>query len=136
MPPAHDIDDSVRRFLAAHIHSVEQLEVLLLLHREAGREWSAREVSAALASHPHSAESRLLDLRSRGLVTARESSGELLYRSAQDPARAPVVGALAAAYAERRTSVITLIFSKPIDSVRTLADAFIVRPPGGRREDS
>jgi hypothetical protein len=127
------IDDRVRRFIASEIHSVEQLEVLLLLQGSPEREWRASEVSQQLASHPHSAETRLLDLRARGLVQAREQDGELIYRYAPPRETEPIVAALATAYAERRTSVITMIFSKPIDSVRTLADAFLVR--NGKRRD-
>lgn len=121
--------DAVGRFIAQHIHSVEQLEVLLLLLRSGAREWTAGEVSRELSSHPHSAESRLLDLRARGLVDAREDGQELRYRYAPPPGTDEIIAALALLYAERRVSVITAIFAKPIDSVRTLADAFRVRPP-------
>ena len=107
--------------------------MLLLLQGSPAREWRAGEVSAALASHPHSAETRLLDLRARGLISAREADGELAYRYAPPRDAEPVVAALARAYAERRTSVITRIFSKPIDSVRTLADSFVVR--NGKRHN-
>lgn len=129
-------DENVRRFIARHIQSVEQLEVLLLLQRSPEREWTARQVSDALASHPYSAETRLLDLRARGLLTGRENGGELTYRYAPPPDVAPVVTSLASAYAERRTSIITLIFAKPIDSVRTLADAFVVRDGNGGKKDT
>ena len=123
------MDGAVERFIAQHLNSVEQLEVLLLLHRSHGREWSAGEVSRELSSHPHSAESRLLDLRARGLVAAREDGQEFRYHWAPPAGVDEVVAALARVYAERRVSVITAIFAKPLDSVRTLADAFRVRPP-------
>lgn len=122
------LEPDVERFIAAHIHSVEQLEVLLLLHRGGDREWSAQDVSRELSSHPHSVESRLLDLRARGLIEAREDGpGGLSYRFAPPAALVATIAALQQAYTERRVTVITAIFAKPIDSIRTLADAFRIR---------
>jgi hypothetical protein len=43
------------------------------------------------------------------------------------PALDAAVAQLAKDYAERRVSVITLIFSKPVDKLRTFADAFRLR---------
>ena len=127
---AGEIGADLERFIAQHVHSVEQLEVLLLLRNSGEREWTASEVSRALSSHPHSVETRMLDLRSRGLVASREAEREFVFRYAPQPGLDRLVDQLAHAYGERRTSVINLIFSKPIDSVRTLADAFRLRKPG------
>lgn len=126
------IGEDLQRFIAAHVHSVEQIEVLLLLKKEPAREWTASEVSRALSSHPHSVETRMLDLRARGLVKSREGEQEFRFRYAPEPGLDVLVEQLARAYAERRTSVINLIFSKPIDSIRTLADAFRLRPEEDR----
>jgi hypothetical protein len=49
------------RFIHEHIHSVEQLEVLLLLRENPERWWSPEEVSQALRTIPSSASQRLLD---------------------------------------------------------------------------
>jgi hypothetical protein len=121
------ISEGLQRFVAQHIHSVEQLEVLLLLRKSPEREWTAGEVSRALSSHPHSVETRMLDLRARGLVASREGDREFVFRYAPEAGLDALVDELARAYGERRTSVINLIFSKPIDSVRTLAEAFRLR---------
>jgi hypothetical protein len=121
------ISDELERFIAQHIHSVEQLEVLVMLKNSGAREWTAAEVSRALSSHPLSVESRMLDLRARGFVASREDDREFHFRYAPSEGLDRMVDELARAYAERRTSVINLIFSKPLDSVRTLADAFRLR---------
>ena len=44
-----------------------------------------------------------------------------------DPELDQAVVRLAKDYAERRVTVITLIFSKPVDKLRTFADAFRLR---------
>jgi hypothetical protein len=107
------IPDDVQRFIAEHVHSVEQLEVLLLLHRDATRAWSADEVARELRIDAGSAKSRLADLCTRRLLV-ETSAPALAYRfepAAQALGR--VVSSLATLYAERRVSVITLIFAKP-----------------------
>ena len=116
------IPPRVQRFIATHIDSIEKLEVLLLLRAQAEREWTAREVSQELRIAETSASMRLADLASRRLV---EQLGEGKYRfmpaSAED---AQDMADLAATYSTRRVSVISFIFSKPLEKVRGFADAF------------
>jgi hypothetical protein len=121
------IPDEVQRFIAANVHSVEQLEVLLLLHRDATRAWSADEVARELRIDAGSAEGRLADLCMRRLLV-ETSAPALAYRfEPATQALGRVVSSLATLYAERRVSVITLIFAKPTDTIRSFADAFRVR---------
>lgn len=120
--------DDVRRFVTEHIHSVEQLEALLLLRAEP-RAWSANDMSARLFSSPASVAMRLADLQERGLVD-REGND---YRYAvRDAALNNTIGALSAIYRTRKDAVIGLIFSKPADKpkpdrLQSFADAFLLR---------
>jgi hypothetical protein len=117
------IPPRVQRFIATHIDSIEKLEVLLLLRTHADREWTARDVSLELRIAETSASARLADLAARRLVTER--GNPVAYRfgpaSAEDEQD---VTDLQATYATRRVSVISFIFSKPLDKVRGFADAF------------
>lgn len=116
------ITDGARRLIAEHIHSVEQLEVLLLLRATPEKAWSAAEVARALVSQADTAETRLIDLEQRGLI----SRGEDGWR--YDPGRRErEVTQLAEAYGTRRVAVVGLIFSKPSDSVTSFSDAFRLR---------
>jgi hypothetical protein len=118
------IPPRVQRFIATHIDSIEKLEVLLLLRSRADREWSALEVSQELRITGSSATARLEDLAARRLLSKADGS-EPSYRyrpaSAEDE---QAVGELQATYSTRRVSVISFIFSKPLDKVRGFADAF------------
>lgn len=118
------IPGPVERLVVAHIDSVEQLEVLLLLHRSAVH-WTPSAVAADLRIDAASAERRLRTLAEAGFV---ESSGDQFAYDCSGP-NDGTVAALAATYQERRVSVITLIFTKPEPSgpVRALAAAFRVR---------
>ena len=97
----------MRRFIAQHIHSAAQLEVLLLVRAMPEREWSAHEVARARVSTPKMAEQLLEDLRARGLVTAKD----VRYRYAPPESLAAVVDDVAEAYSTRRVAVLGLIFS-------------------------
>lgn len=124
--------EDVVRFVAEYIHSVEQLEALLLLRGEQ-RTWSAAQVSAHLLSSPASVAMRLADLQGRGLV---HREGEEYRYAVSDPTQNATIGALSALYRTRKDAVIGLIFSQPTtrplsepkpDRLQSFADAFRLR---------
>jgi hypothetical protein len=118
------IPDRVARFVDEHIHSVEQLEVLLLLRHEPEREWTVPDVALEVPTSPKSAADRLDDLARRGFLVR---DGETYRYDGSDRGRDATVGELEDVYARRRVSVIGLIFSKPSETIRTFADAFRIR---------
>lgn len=113
------------RFIERHIHSVLQLEVLLLLRAHAGG-WSATKVADELRITPQSAELRLRDLHLRKLASHDRSTDTYSYEPTTR-ARQLLVDDLAECYVTMRYTVINLIFSVPCDSARTLANAFRFR---------
>ncbi|ABS24303.1 MarR family transcriptional regulator [Anaeromyxobacter sp. Fw109-5] len=121
---AHDI----RAFLLAYVESYEQLEILLLLHREAAA-WQPPGVADALKIPLSSAAASLDELAARGLLR-RERGG---YRfDPGDPSVACLVAGLARAYEERRVAVIDLMSANAMDRIRrsalrTFAEAFRLR---------
>ncbi len=124
---AGELPEAVRRFIADHIDSVEQLEILLLLFHHPERSWTAEAVARELRISALSAGDRLKDMaRSTLLARVQGSEGEYRY-APENQQQGVVVAGLAAAYSERRVTVINLIFSKPIDKIRTFADAFRLR---------
>jgi hypothetical protein len=121
------LPEAVRRFIADHIDSVEELEILLLLYNQQGRSWSAEAVARELRIAATSAGERLEDLV-HDTILVRVDGDPVEHRYA--PGNAVLdeaVGGLATAYSERRVTVINLIFSKPVDKIRTFADAFRLR---------
>jgi DNA-binding IclR family transcriptional regulator len=110
------IPEDIRKFLDDYITSLTQLEMLLLLHKHPEQEWSAQDVSRSLYLQPEAAATRLDDLVRHGVVTVNDSMDR---RYHYDPAIGVLdatVTRLARVYKERRVSVITLIFSKPLES--------------------
>ena len=118
------IPPRVQRFISMHIDSIEKLEVLLLLRARVDREWTARDVSQELRITEASAAARLEDLTVRRLLAVKEGSPPIYRFSPASAEDAQDVSDLQATYSTRRVSVISFIFSKPLDKVRGFADAF------------
>jgi hypothetical protein len=116
--------DELRTFIHKHIDSVVELEVLLLLYQTAPAEWSAESVSASLRITESSAATVLETLTTRELL-ARVTMAQRSYRYEPcSPQLRSAVESLATAYNDRRVTIISLIFSKPLDKIRIFADAF------------
>jgi hypothetical protein len=124
---ADEIPDQIRQFIAEHFNSVEQLEALLLLRADPGRDWDAVQLSQALYTQPVAAAMRLADLKARGFLTVAESSPPRYRYQPANPDLGSRIDLLAEVYRERRVTVITLIYSRPIDPAQAFADAFRLR---------
>ena len=114
------VPDDVAELIARHIDSVEKLEVLLLVRGARERAWTPDQVSRELHRSGASVDRCMGQLRKSG-VLERPRPGQ--YRFApQTPDLERRVDHLAEVYATRRTSVVQLIASNPMDSVMTFAE--------------
>jgi hypothetical protein len=128
---AGDLSAGVRQFIAQHVESAEQLDILLLLQREPDRSWTALDVSRAIYTVPASATMRLEHLAAAGFLESTGGSDPAYaYRPASEELRSQVAE-LASAYEKDRVGVIKLIFSRPADPVESFSEAFRLR---GTRE--
>lgn len=114
------ISHRLEAFIAEHVDSVGLLEVLLLLHAAPDTALDAAAVAKALRVDPAWTEQTMAGLADKRLI-ARAGDA---YRYDLTHAGHDVVDELARAYADRRVTVIGLIFSKPADRLRVFADAF------------
>jgi hypothetical protein len=124
----------IRTLIVERIGSVVELEVLLLLHAAPTRAWTATDVAAQLRIDPTWSTAQLDGLAGRGLLrrTDDPAASEPTYR--YEPADADLdraVAGLGKAYTDMRVSVISLIYSKPSDNLKTFADAFRIRKEKG-----
>ena len=124
------VPQEVTTFLADHIESVLQLELLLLLRADPARLWSAAALAHEMKIDPVFTAAQLDTFYAQGLLAgeARTDAPGAAYRYA--PASAALdatVAAVAAAYASHRVSIIGLIFSKPTSTLKSFADAFRIR---------
>ena len=72
-----DLSNQMKEFLDKNISSYEDLQILLLLHSQSEKHWTALEVAEALRIEPLSAARHLKDLHTRGLLRHPERSGPL-----------------------------------------------------------
>jgi len=124
-------DERLRLFLHDSVKSYEELEALLFLARNPGREFSSNDVALALNGASGSLDDALKELATVGrLVAVSKPSAVTLYRYAPaDELTRQCVTELETAYAERRMSVMQMLSANALERVRRaamhrLADAF------------
>ena len=120
-----EFSPAFRTFVNKNITSVEQIEVLLILHANPDRVWSVNEISAILRSSPYAIESRMPGLIQARLARAMEGG----FQYAANGRSHAFVEMLQDEYSARRFSVIELVFSKA-DPLQSFADAFRLRGEG------
>jgi hypothetical protein len=121
------IPNHVRQFVVDQVDSVMQLELMLLLQAERARQWSGGDVAAELRIDAAWVGSQLDELCRRRILVCHAGAGQTYQFGPADPAIARAIETLAALYATHRVSIISMIFSKPVDRLRNFADAFRLR---------
>jgi hypothetical protein len=128
---ANSLPDDLCRFIERHVHTLEQLEILLLLFEDPARSWSASELARELRTNVESVCIRLAPMVTDGLTAMTSpSSPTYCYRPASERLDEQV-GALIRFYRERRVAVITQIFAPPTGAARVFADAFRIKKGDG-----
>ena len=120
---ADSISPDVRRFVAESIRSVAQLELLLLLHRDAAVEWTAESAGREMRFPTDWVSEQLAGFHRAGLV-GPSGSDHRTYRYGPGPGLGRIVDELAETFSRRRTTVTSLIFSGTAADVRRFSDAF------------
>lgn len=115
-----DISEPLYRFVREHVTTVAALDVLLLLHANAGRDWTAQEIALQLRG----SDTAITDYLAYFVRTGLLQRSDAKYRfNAENPA-APLVTQLAAVYDERPVTLVNLIYAGRKEALRLLADAF------------
>lgn len=120
-----ELPSEVRAFIVRHITSGAQLEILLLLHRDRARTWTAGAVGRELRIDAEQAAWSLSRLVADGLLAGDDETG--FRYEPRLRRKAAAVDGLAALYPTYRVAVISLIFSKPSGPMQDFADAFRLR---------
>lgn len=126
--PEQDLSPAIRAFLARHIRSVEQLEILLLFSREPAAIWSEQNVYDAILSTPQSVMGWLNALTREGLL---EKVGDSAagYRCCRDERQIAQIAELAELYRIKPVRIIETIYKPKLDAAQSFADSFKINPP-------
>jgi DNA-binding MarR family transcriptional regulator len=116
----------VKEFISEHIHSVEQLQVLMLIHEAPERTWDAVEVSRQLGIDPIAASNRLMDLHLRGLLEHKAGAGKLYHYRYRPVAKrlAKLVEALRQTFAGAQVQLIDYVNSQRREEMKEFSEAF------------
>ncbi len=131
------LPEPVKVLLYEHIHAYEELEALILMHRNPDKGWTARTVAEALAISDDLAADALKTLAARGIVDVFElTDSDTYYRGPREAFRA-VVSELGACYDQSRLEIVMQLSTNSIERMRTgamraFADAFFI---GKRKKD-
>lgn len=112
--------------IARHLDSVESIDILLLLRRSPQTYWGSPAIAEQLGIAPDIARAKLDALRGANLVAVGEQTGAFRYGPPDERTRI-AVDELAAAYANRRVSVINTIYSENLERLRAFSNSFRVK---------
>lgn len=119
------IPPEVKQFIRERVHSLEELEVLLLLFRDPDKQWTPEAVNDTIRSSISSIRARLADLVEKGLASVVPDKSNH-YRA--DTAQFEhVIHALEQAYRDHRIQIVQAIFEDSMANVRSFARAFKVK---------
>jgi len=124
--PIDGLPEEVREFIRLYVSSIEQLEILLYLNGITPREESSESIARALYLSPESTVRQLHHFREKGLVAMSSTMPPHFKLNPANSLLGQRIQSLALSYRERRVSVINEIFSNPISTIQSFADAFII----------
>lgn len=119
--------DSARQFLSRYIHSLEQLELLLLLQGQPDRVWTVSQVYEIIRSSQGSLQKGLESFVKEGFFVEVEGTVPAFRYAPRSEELRREVEQIAASYRLSRVRVIEAIFAPEIDPVQKFADAFKLR---------
>jgi hypothetical protein len=114
-------------FLGAHVASLEELEVLVLLVVSSGRWWDATTISRELGLTPTRARSTLDAFAAHNLLDIRITEDVRYQFRPGTPELEAAALAVAAEYQRAPAAVVHAVASAAPRSVRDFADAFRIR---------
>lgn len=120
----HHISEGLKTFIKERIQTVLRLEVLLLLHHQHPRSFTAAEVAHELGSEKEEAQDQLTVLEAIGVVVeSTPDKPEYSYHPVNAKLGA-LVEQLAVGYSERRVPILSILLADPPERPRLFAEAF------------
>lgn len=115
------ISEGLKTFIREKIQTVIRLEVLLLLHQQQSRTFTAADVANELNLEKDAAKDQLTALEGVGVVV--RSNTKYKYQPLNASLRS-MVEQLAAGYSRQRVPILSAILTKQPDRPRLFAEAF------------
>lgn len=129
--PEGGLPDEVRKFIRDNVSSIEQLEILLHLYEIAPSNQSSEAIARSLHLSVESVARQLSNFVDKRLISKSTATPPEFSLDSKSSNVGLQIQKLANLYRERRVKIINEIFSNPIDTIQTFADAFII----GRKKE-
>lgn len=121
--PQH-ISEDLKTFIKQKIQTVLRLEVLLLLHHQQSRSFSAAEVANELGCEKDAAKDQLTALEAIGVVVQSEADDDKYEYHPLNASLGSLVEQLALNYSRQRVPILSVILADHPDKIRLFAEAF------------
>ena len=118
----HALPEDVQELVRRYIHSVAQLEALLLIRRSPDQRWDPEQLARALYTSVADVGDALTSLTRDGFLQTQQGT----YTLASAPVRRAQVEALSKAYSRHLIAITNIIHSKP-KGIQAFSDAFRIR---------
>lgn len=116
--------EDLKAFIKEQVQTVSRLEVLLLLHREPSRSFTAVDVAVELGFEKKVAQEQLRSLAALDLLV-QANTDEAKYSYHPTNVRSwSMVDELAITYSKRPVPILSLILNECVDRTRVFAEAF------------
>jgi hypothetical protein len=121
------ISDELKKFIYLGFDSVEQLDVLLLIHGHPDREWTFSDISRELRSTDASIEKRSRTLEQKSIIAEAGLKENTIRYIPYSPSVDRLVTELAQIYKTQQYKVMDLIFNKEKAAIESFADSFRIK---------
>jgi hypothetical protein len=119
-----NLPDEVRALILAYVVTIAQIDMLLLLRADPDRAWTAPALARELRIGEAYAAAELERFEARGFLLREGDSYRYAPKSGEIAA---AVSALASAYVTHPVAIVSLVYSRPAQDLRTFVDAFRLR---------
>lgn len=120
------VPEEIRSFVYKYINSLEQLEILFFLYKGSNNKYSAIMINQQLRSNLISIEDKLEDLFNKDLIVLKDSKEKIYQYDPKNTKLASLVKDVYLFYKNNYHTVVSLIYSKPMDNILSFADSFKV----------
>lgn len=118
------ISEGLKTFIKERIQTVLRLEVLLLLHQQQSRSFTAAEVANELGFEKESANDQLTALEAIGVVVQIKIDKPKYRYHPINATLGSMVEQLSVSYSKQRVPILSVILADHPDRIRLFAEAF------------
>jgi len=118
------LSEGLKRFIKEKIQTVLRMEVLLLLHQQQSRSFTAAEVANELGVEKEAAKDQLTTLQALGVVVQSKTDKPKYRYHPLDATLGSMVEQLAVGYSAQPVPILSVILADHPDRIRLFAEAF------------